>query len=72
MDKKEATIYRGIVARGNYVSQDRSDIQFAVKELSRGMAIPTVGDRKQLKMFGRYLIDRPRIITEYNYQEEIK
>ena len=60
-----------MTARGNYLSQDRSDVQFAVKELSRGMSSPTVNDRNQLKRFGRYLIDRPRIITFFQYQDEL-
>ena len=29
----EATMYRGIVARGNYLAQDRTDLGYAVKEL---------------------------------------
>ena len=36
----EATRYRANVARGNFMSQDRSDIQYAVKELSRSMSAP--------------------------------
>ena len=68
---KEASLYRAMTARGNYLSQDRSDVQFAVKELSRGMSCPTVLDRNQLKRFGRYLIDRPRIINFFQYQEEV-
>ena len=32
-----ASIYRAVTARGIYLSQDRSDIQQAVKELSRSM-----------------------------------
>ncbi len=28
---QEQTIFRGIVARANYLSQDRSDVRFAVK-----------------------------------------
>ena len=35
LGNKEATQYRAIVARANYLCQDRSDIQFAVKELCR-------------------------------------
>ena len=30
---EKATVYQAIVARGNYLSIDRSDIRFAVKEL---------------------------------------
>ena len=36
-----ATQYRGLTARANYMSQDRADIQFAVKELCRCMSAPT-------------------------------
>ena len=61
LSKEEAALYRAMTARANYLSQDRSDIQFAVKELSRAMSSPTVSDRMQLKRLGRYLIDRPRI-----------
>ena len=42
--KEEATMYRAVVARGNYLSQDRSDIQFAVKELCRKMSDPNRAD----------------------------
>ena len=30
---KERTWYRQVVATGNYIAQDRCDIQYAVKEL---------------------------------------
>ena len=33
MPRAEATMYRALVARANYLAQDRSDIAFAVKEL---------------------------------------
>ena len=45
----DVTRYRGIVARGNYLSQDRMDIQYAVKELSRKMSSPTVADERRMK-----------------------
>ena len=44
LDKSAAKQYRGIIARMNYLGQDRSQIQFAVKELSRSMAKPTEKD----------------------------
>ena len=40
LGSKEATMYRAMVARGNYLAQDRSDVQVAIKELSRGMSCP--------------------------------
>ena len=68
MNSREATMFRAAVARGNYLAQDRSDIQYAVKELSRGMSNPTQNDDKQLKRLARYLIGRERAVTEYGYQ----
>ena len=41
---KEATQCTGLVARANYLCQDRSDIRFAVKELCRGMSEPDQGN----------------------------
>ena len=40
----QAIMYRAVTARANYLSQDRSDIQFAVKELCRKMSSPTEFD----------------------------
>ena len=40
--------YRQLAARANYMAQDRLDIQFAVKELRRWMAMPTVRAWKQV------------------------
>ena len=51
-----------------YLGQDRSQIQFAVKELSRGMGKPTERDRGRLKKFIRFLKGSPRYINHYCYQ----
>ena len=66
----DATRFRGIAARANYLALDRPDIQYAVKETCRGMANPTRGDLRRLRRIGRYLIDKPRLIFEYKYQGE--
>ena len=55
----------------NYLGQDRSQIQFAVKELSRGMAKPTENDRGKLKKLIRFLKGCPRYINHYAYQDEV-
>ena len=68
----EATSYRGMSARANYLAQDRMDIQYAVKEISREMAKPTRGGMRKLKRLGRYLVGKPRVVTEYPWQEEGK
>ena len=44
LDRDEARRYRAIVARANYLSTERSDIQYSVKELSRYMSAPKVCD----------------------------
>ena len=46
LQSKQATAYRALVARANYLSQDRTDIRFAVKELSRHMSKPRKQDHQ--------------------------
>jgi len=65
-------MFRAIVARGNYLSQDRTDIRYAVKELSRAMSKPTQQDWYKLKKLGKYLVGKPRLVQEYCYQSSQK
>ena len=44
LDAASARLYRGVVARLNYIAPDRPDIGFAVKEAARSMSKPRVGD----------------------------
>jgi hypothetical protein len=53
--KGDVREFRGLVARGLYLSQDRSDIGYAIKELSRRMSGPRIGDMGKLKRLGRYI-----------------
>ena len=64
----DATRYRAITARGIYLAQDRSDIQYAVKEISRHQQNPTNENWEAIKRFGRYLVGKTRYTTEYKYQ----
>ena len=43
LEGRQATEYRGLAARANYLAADRPDMQYAVKEICRGMANPTRG-----------------------------
>ena len=61
LSPREVIAYRANVARGSYLAQDRTDIQFAVKELSRSMSAPTEGDWMALKRLGRYLVNKTRV-----------
>ena len=66
------TKYRGITARMNYLGQDRSDIQFAVKELGKEMSSPTDKSWVKLKRLVRYLKGAPRARIRYAYQGKPK
>ena len=68
----EATKYRAIIARGNFLSIDRPDIQYAVKEASRCMAKPTTKDWAKLERLAKYLVHRPRAVTKYPWQDRPK
>jgi hypothetical protein len=71
LDPKTASEYRALTARMNYLALDRPDIQYATKEVWRGMANPTVGDKRKLKRLARYLKDRPRMVSKSEFQEEV-
>ena len=66
---EDATIYRALAARANYLSQDRADIGFAVKELCRYMSKPRQSDWDRMKRFRIYLIDKTRVVSKFQYQE---
>ena len=63
-----ARMYRGVAARLNYISTDRPDLGFSVKESARNMSKPRASDMKRLKKIGRYLIGRPRLILSFAWQ----
>ena len=67
----EATVYRKIVARCNFLAADRPDIQFATKECAKGMSNPKVSDMEKLKRLGRYLKGKPRYIILYRQQSSV-
>ena len=70
LQEKDARKYRELAARANYLAQDRPDIQFATKEVFRGMFQPTKGDLKKLRRLGRYLKSHPRTIMTYQWQRQ--
>ena len=72
LGREEATRYRALAARANYLAQDRIDIQYATKELCREMAIPTVRAWKALKRLARYLKEAPRYVLEFKRQGRVR
>ncbi len=69
LTKEEVTAYRAITARINFLSIDRPDLQYAVKECSRYMGAPTRESRKKLKRVGTYLKNKPRMVFVHPWKE---
>jgi hypothetical protein len=61
----EATRFRGIAARANYLGIDWVDVQYAVKEIFRSMAKPQVSSWGGLKRLARYVLEYPRVVCEF-------
>ena len=66
---QRGSLYRSLVMRIAYLAQDRGDLQYATKELARGMSEPTEWYWSQLKRLGRYLLGRPRVELVYKWQK---
>ncbi len=67
-DRSESRV-RAVAARGNYLCQDRMDMQFAANGISRFMSKPEDQDGRAAKRLARYLKDNRRVVLEYKYQE---
>ena len=68
MEPEDATKFRGVAARANFLSLDCPDLQFPVKQMSREMAKPMAGSWKRMKKIARYLVNRKRVIWHFNLQ----
>ena len=64
----EATRFRGVAARANYLAVDRPDTEYAVKEVCRRMSAPRKGDWGKLQRLRRYLKGAPRCVLTYPWQ----
>ena len=67
---EDLTRYRSVVATANFISQDRPDVRFAVKELCREMAKPTCASWRKLKKLARYLRGQPRVVQKIKLDVE--
>ena len=66
-----ATKFRQIIARCNFLCQDRPDIVYACKDAARGMAKPRLEDWEKLIRIGKYLKGRPRYVIKYKPQRDV-
>ena len=69
ISQDDATTYRALSARCNYLSQDRPNISFSSKELCRELSVPTAKSYRKLKRLVRYLCGMPRLVYNYKFQE---
>ena len=67
LDSTEATLYRALAARANFLSQDRPDISFSIKELCREFSQPNQKSYLKLKRLVRYLVGLPRLVYRYDF-----
>ena len=65
----QATTFRALAARGNFLAQDRVDISYSTKELCREFAAPANSSHQRLKRLARFLIDARRLVYKYDWQD---
>ena len=71
LDPMTSTKYRQMIARCNFIAQDRPDVQYAVKEAAKGMSSPKKSDWEKLMRIGRYLLGRPRYVIKFVAQKDV-
>ena len=68
LSPEDATLFRAMAARANYMSQDRPDCSFVAKELCREFAVPTRNSFDRLERLCRYLLGVPRLVFHFPWQ----
>jgi hypothetical protein len=66
--EEEVKWYRGLAARCNYMTNDRPDMCYASKEMSRKMSSPGIVDVAKLRRVGKYLKSAPRVVQLFAWQ----
>ena len=64
----DATSFRALAARANYLALDRPDIAFCNKELCRSFSSPTSASVTLLKRLVRYLLGKTRLVWSFDHQ----
>ena len=70
LEGAEVTEFRGTAARLNFMAQDCPDVQFATKEICRGMSSPTRSSWARVKRLARYLLAREKTVYVYEWLYE--
>ena len=61
LNAAKAKAYRGLAALANFMAQDRADIGYASKEVSKTMSDPAECDLVAMKRLGRYVAEHPGV-----------
>ena len=69
LEPLEVKAFRSACMRASYLSEDRIDIRYAVKEVSRMMATPDVAALLAMKHIVRYLLGKPRLVQRFPRQK---
>ena len=70
LPQEEASAFRALAARINFLAQDCPDIQFPAKEVCQDMAVPTRNSWAKMKRLARYLVLRKKVVFQYHWQDE--
>ena len=70
LNAQEATSFRALAAKCNYLAQDKPDIAYSAKELCRIFAMPNKRSYEKLKRLARYLAGQPRLVYRYPFQNK--
>ena len=71
LPNQEATEFRSVVARMNFLSLDCPELQFPVKGCSREMSNPKEGSWRGAKKIARFLVGRKAVIWKFGWQDEV-
>ena len=71
LSEEDTKLYQSLTMRLGYVSQDRPDLQRAVRELAKGMSRPCERHMSMLKRVARYLIGARRAVQIIPLQKQI-
>ena len=72
MSPADCSLFRAATARLNFLALDRPDVQYSSKECSRKMANPVNRDWEPVRRLVRYLIENPRMVMQYEFQDTVK
>ena len=69
MNASDATAYRGLAARFNFLAQDRQILKLTAKKVLETMSKPRNADWLTLIRAAKYIVGAPRLRQVFEWQE---